>query len=98
MPHCRGVWLDRGELDKILERAALRMPPTVHTPARGYPERDEHYRKRKNRMSFLEELFDFDWGYAEPPACPAQVPQPTIQVYRCSDVVVSRGQEESAGW
>lgn len=23
------------------------MPPTVHTPARGYPERDEHYRKRE---------------------------------------------------
>ena len=26
-PQCRGVWLDRGELDKLLERAA-----TVHHP------------------------------------------------------------------
>ena len=25
-PNCRGVWLDRGELDKILERAAAMMP------------------------------------------------------------------------
>ena len=24
-PRCRGVWLDRGELDKILERAAAEM-------------------------------------------------------------------------
>jgi hypothetical protein len=22
-PQCRGVWLDRGELDKIIERAAV---------------------------------------------------------------------------
>ena len=22
-PHCRGVWLDRGELDKIIERTAV---------------------------------------------------------------------------
>lgn len=25
-PACRGVWLDRGELDKILERAATSVP------------------------------------------------------------------------
>jgi Zn-finger nucleic acid-binding protein len=25
-PTCRGVWLDRGELDKILDRAASEMP------------------------------------------------------------------------
>lgn len=25
-PTCRGVWLDRGELDKILERAERSMP------------------------------------------------------------------------
>jgi hypothetical protein len=26
-PQCRGVWLDRGELDKILERAARDLAP-----------------------------------------------------------------------
>ena len=26
-PTCRGIWLDRGELDKILERAARDMAP-----------------------------------------------------------------------
>jgi uncharacterized protein len=27
-PQCRGVWLDRGELDKIIERSAAEMAPT----------------------------------------------------------------------
>ena len=26
-PTCRGIWLDRGELDKILERASAEMAP-----------------------------------------------------------------------
>jgi len=63
-PRCRGVWLDRGELDKIIERAAAhpfgqdpeewRSPGREHE--RGYPYDD---RKRK-RKSFLDDLFDFD--------------------------------------
>ena len=28
-PKCRGVWLDRGELDKIVERAAGAQPPVA---------------------------------------------------------------------
>ncbi len=33
-PTCRGVWLDRGELDKILDRAASELvPPVAATPA-----------------------------------------------------------------
>ena len=31
-PQCRGVWLDRGELDKILDRAAETMGPRVPAP------------------------------------------------------------------
>ena len=35
-PECRGVWLDRGELDKIIERATpITSAPTP--PARPYP-------------------------------------------------------------
>lgn len=30
-PSCRGVWLDRGELDKLIERGAQAMP--AQTPA-----------------------------------------------------------------
>jgi Zn-finger nucleic acid-binding protein len=28
-PQCRGVWLDRGELDKIIERSLCDMPNVV---------------------------------------------------------------------
>jgi len=35
-PLCRGVWLDRGELDKIIERAAPAAPPVSQAaPPRG---------------------------------------------------------------
>ncbi len=32
-PKCRGVWLDRGELDKIIERAAVQAPQASFTPS-----------------------------------------------------------------
>ena len=31
-PTCRGVWLDRGELDKIIERSAGAYPPSPAVP------------------------------------------------------------------
>ena len=39
-PECRGVWLDRGELDKIIERAEKEFTPTVNTapPAQAQPQ------------------------------------------------------------
>jgi Zn-finger nucleic acid-binding protein len=65
-PQCRGVWLDRGELDKIVERSAAHAAPA---PAAPPPRRegswgthDDHHRGHgkpyKRRKSFLEELFD----------------------------------------
>ncbi len=32
-PKCRGVWLDRGELDKIIDRAAGPAPVAAQAPA-----------------------------------------------------------------
>lgn len=60
-PQCRGVWLDRGELDKIIERsAAYSAPPPPPQQQRGYEDRGDHgYRKKKKRGGFLDELFDF---------------------------------------
>ena len=68
-PTCRGVWLDRGELDKIIERSgagstgttrAADPPTTGHAPrpgfGGGYTGYEQPYRKRKK--SFLEEIFD----------------------------------------
>ena len=61
-PQCRGVWLDRGELDKIIERSASapqrenRERPESHG---GYREKEEYTKyKPHKRKSFLEELFD----------------------------------------
>jgi len=36
-PQCRGVWLDRGELDKIIDRAAELTPPAPAAPAAPPP-------------------------------------------------------------
>ncbi|GFE51403.1 hypothetical protein So717_31560 [Roseobacter cerasinus] len=55
-PSCRGVWLDRGELDKIIDRSAAAAPPPP-PQQRGYDDRGG-YRKKK-RGGFLDELFDF---------------------------------------
>lgn len=66
-PTCRGVWLDRGELDKIIERTnAASAPPPHPDPrhSRDYRDQDDrrgHGDQRgypKRRKSFLEELFD----------------------------------------
>lgn len=32
-PACRGIWLDRGELDKLLDRAVAAMPATARPTA-----------------------------------------------------------------
>lgn len=67
-PQCRGVWLDRGELDKIIERASSQSapaqqaaPPAQHYqnapsgyPQQSYPQRG-YPQKRKN---WLSEIFD----------------------------------------
>ena len=68
-PQCRGVWLDRGELDKILERSASApapatapSPPPMGQPQQApwghAPQHHGHHKPYKRRKSFLEELFD----------------------------------------
>lgn len=72
-PVCRGVWLDRGELDKIIERVdgPIREPEPVHThpqdewddegswgDGRDYDDRSRQHRRPKRRESLLGELFD----------------------------------------
>jgi Zn-finger nucleic acid-binding protein len=67
-PKCRGVWLDRGELDKIIERS-VEVPSTASTQTQ-YNDRRESYPshgsnddrqngKRRKKEGFLGELFDF---------------------------------------
>ncbi len=74
-PKCRGVWLDRGELDKIIERAAPSPSPTAQpqpqpgaapfTMAQSHGQRrhddddDDDRYKKKRKGGLLGELFDF---------------------------------------
>jgi Zn-finger nucleic acid-binding protein len=70
-PQCRGVWLDRGELDKLIERAVdaqpaaaqavpaqppvQRRPDFVDSDYGRHQQQGGYYRKRK---SWLSEIFD----------------------------------------
>ena len=40
-PTCRGVWLDRGELDKIIERAAPAAPASPPPPPAAAPQQPQ---------------------------------------------------------
>jgi len=73
-PACRGIWLDRGELDKLLDRAATVATPAVAAaaPLRAAPEprsrhqpdfEDSDYRDGRRypqgrKKSWLSEIFD----------------------------------------
>jgi Zn-finger nucleic acid-binding protein len=56
-PTCRGVWLDRGELDKIVERSESYDRSFDRRPA-TYDDRRYEQPYRKKRKSFFSELFD----------------------------------------
>ena len=71
-PQCRGIWLDRGELDKVLERSAqpaYRDEPERVAAPQYRDERDRYdddrsyqgqeYGRKRKRGSFLEDLLDF---------------------------------------
>ena len=62
-PECRGVWLDRGELDKILERsggsASRRAENAGDDDDWGREKEAREAAPRKRRGGFLSELFDF---------------------------------------
>ena len=62
-PSCKGVWLDRGEIDKIAkvkngyEEEHFQK---YHYGKRDDDDEDDHYNgRRRKREGFLEDLFDF---------------------------------------
>jgi Zn-finger nucleic acid-binding protein len=71
-PECRGVWLDRGELDKIIDHAQLvpHTQPMQQTPTPTQyahptppaspqpPYGRQQYPYKKKRENWLSELFD----------------------------------------
>lgn len=63
-PKCRGVWLDRGELDRLIELQSTTeaIPPLPRAPDHfrdPRPVSDPNgYYKHKRKKSLFEELFD----------------------------------------
>jgi Zn-finger nucleic acid-binding protein len=68
-PTCRGVWLDRGELDKLIERSTEAAAPARPAPGPGDSwtagraygddgDRHRHHGHRHRKKSFLSEFFD----------------------------------------
>jgi len=72
-PNCRGVWLDRGELDKILERSAEHYSHKENYREdyrEDYRDKDDYKQKQypnqkpyppyRKKKSFFGDFFDFD--------------------------------------
>lgn len=69
-PKCRGVWLDKSELDKIIERSASSSSKDYYNGKKedyfdddDFDNRgsyDKEHLNRKKRGGFLSNLFDFD--------------------------------------
>lgn len=60
-PACRGVWLDRSELDKIIERSDSwqgRAPSGDGRPSFDRGDDRSNFPRKKKRKSFLSEMFE----------------------------------------
>jgi len=62
-PKCRGIWLDRGELEKIMERSADHYSRKENYESDykryGYDKYGNQKHPHKKKESFLSNLFDF---------------------------------------
>ena len=61
-PQCRGIWLDRGELDKVLERSA-RSPYADERPGDMDRPRDRDSDRERDRDYNRDRDRDDDRGY-----------------------------------
>ena len=62
-PRCRGVWLDRGELEKITSMQNRYDDDHYRKYHNGkdYDDDDDYYHRRKHKKkSFFGDMFDFD--------------------------------------
>lgn len=62
-PNCRGIWLDRGELDKIIDKAGANEKDNPYYQQQKpkfkdhkYHDSDDYHKHR--RKNWLSELFD----------------------------------------
>lgn len=60
-PQCRGVWLDRGEIDKIIERSVQEQPGR---PAPSQPQ-PNHHQSHDNRREHRDYDDDYHHGHGD---------------------------------
>lgn len=71
-PNCRGIWLDRGELDKIIERESMMNSQNSNYKYKNKRDDDDYHdsdydnnrnkfapNHQKRKGGFLSDLFDF---------------------------------------
>jgi len=66
-PQCRGIWLDRGELDKLIEKSnaaenqqefSAGASQQQQSPSYYEQKKNQEYYNRNKRKNWLNELFD----------------------------------------
>ncbi len=57
-PECRGIWLDRGELEKLMNHEEREET----TPQKSKKDKDNYREGGRKRESFLGEIFDIFGG------------------------------------
>lgn len=68
-PQCRGVWLDRGELDKLIERSLQGAPQAqVEAPPRAPqyappPQQQQPPQQRYEKPRYRDDDYDDDYKY-----------------------------------
>lgn len=60
-PSCRGVWLDRGELDRLLEKAQTDVP--VPAPATSQPPMQDYKQSPYSQDAYYQQKYSHDKYY-----------------------------------
>ena len=66
-PECRGVWLDRGELDKVLDRSLTQAAPAAAPPAPAATGTGSYEQERDERRQQHDQRYAQPSAYASPP-------------------------------
>jgi len=61
-PQCRGVWLDRGELDKLIERAQA-APQAMQPPVPQYSQPQQHHQAAQHQQRGYDDRHRYSKDY-----------------------------------
>lgn len=64
-PQCRGVWLDRGELDKIIEASVAETPPVAQNAPQSMPQQAPSPIQQAPQRPYHHDDDDDDYRYGD---------------------------------